>query len=51
MKDISLGKVIILLICAYYWVSVYYYGFFVTTMWTIVITSVYGIWLRVTGRI
>ena len=42
--------IIVLVLCAYYWVNVYYYGFFVTTMWTIEITAVFGLWLRLSGR-
>ena len=48
--SINWGMIIVLLACAYYWVNVYYYGFFVTTMWTIVITAIIGIWLRMSGR-
>ena len=44
------GLIVVLLACAYYWVNVYYYGFFVTTVWTIVIAAVFGLWLRLSGR-
>ena len=39
--------IIILLLCAYYWVNVYYYGFFVSTMWTIVIAAIAGIIIKI----
>ena len=45
------GLIGILLACAYYWVNVYYYGFFVTTMWTIVIAAIIALWLKLTDRI
>ncbi len=41
----------ILIVNAYYWVMVYYFGFFIPTIWTIVIASVVGIYLRLTGRV
>tara|TARA_B100000131_G_C17762340_1_gene469770 strand:+ start:387 stop:566 length:180 start_codon:yes stop_codon:yes gene_type:complete len=41
----------LLIVNAYYWVMVYYFGFFIPTIWTIVIASVVGIYLRLTGRV
>ena len=32
------------------WYSVFTNGFFVTTMWIIIISAIIGIWLRVSGR-
>ena len=49
--SINWGLIVVLLLNAYYWVNVYYYGFFVTTVWTIVIAAVFGLWLRLSGRI
>ncbi len=49
--EINWGMIIALILCAYYWVNVYYYGFFVTTMWTIVITAIIALCLRLNGRI
>ena len=48
--SINWGLIIVLILCAYYWVNVYYYGFFVTTVWSIVIAAVAGLWLRLSGR-
>ena len=48
--NINWGIIVILLLNAYYWVNVYYNGFFVTTIWTIVLAAIVGIWLRVSGR-
>ena len=45
------GLIVILLLNAYYWVCVYYYGFFIPTMWTIVITAIIALCFRLTGRI
>ena len=43
--------IIILLLCAYYWVNVYYYGFFQTTIWTIVMTAIVILYLRLSGKV
>ena len=47
MKNNILGFAIIILLNAYYWVNVYYYGFFVSTMWTIVIAAIAGIIIKI----
>ena len=44
------GLLIILILCAYYWVNVYWYGFFIPTIWTIVIASIIGLYLRLSGK-
>ncbi len=49
--SINWGLIVVLLACAYYWVNVYYYGFFQTTMWTIVITAITLLCLRLKGKI
>ena len=49
--EINWGMIILLIGCAYYWVNVYYHGFFVPTMWTIVIAAVIGLCFRLSGRI
>ena len=49
--SINWGMIIVLLACAYYWVNVYYYGFFTSTMWTIVIAAIVGLYFRLSGRI
>jgi len=48
--ELNWGMIILLLLNAYYWVNVYWYGFFIPTMWTIVIAAVIGLWLRLSGR-
>ena len=45
------GTIILLLVNAYYWVSVWKYGFFLPTIWTIVIASIVGLILRLKGEI
>ncbi len=40
------GMIILLLLNAYYWVCVYYYGFFLPTILTIVIASIVGIVMK-----
>ena len=45
------GIPVLLLLNAYYWVCVYWYGFFVPTMWTIVIAAIVGLYFRLTGRV
>ena len=47
MKDWNWGMIILLLLNAYYWVNVYWYGFFVSTMWTIVIAAIVCIVIKV----
>tara|TARA_B100000287_G_scaffold433025_1_gene493724 strand:+ start:668 stop:847 length:180 start_codon:yes stop_codon:yes gene_type:complete len=32
------------------WYSIFTNGFFITTMWIIIISAIIGIWLRVSGR-
>ena len=49
--SINWGLIILLVACAYYWVNVYWYGFFVSTMWTIVIAALVGLYFRMTGKI
>tara|TARA_R100000084_G_scaffold59347_1_gene25276 strand:+ start:295 stop:471 length:177 start_codon:yes stop_codon:yes gene_type:complete len=45
-KELNWGLIIILLLNAYYWVNVYWYGFFLPTIVTIVIAAVIGIIMR-----
>ena len=45
-KELNWGMIIILLLNAYYWVNVYWYGFFLPTIVTIVIAAVIGIIMR-----
>ena len=48
--EFNWGMIILLLLNASYWVCVYYFGFFLPTIWTIVGASIVGIFLRVTDR-
>ena len=50
MKNNILGFAIIILLNAYYWVNVYYYGFFSTIIWLIVLSAIVGLWIRLSGR-
>ena len=45
-KELNWGMIILLLLNAYYWVNVYWYGFFLPTIVTIVIAAVIGIIMR-----
>ena len=49
--SINWGLIVVLLLNAYYWVCVYYYGFFIHTMWTIVIAAMVGLYFRLSGRV
>ena len=42
-KDLNWGMIILLLLNAFYWVSVWCYGFFIPTIVTIVGAAVVGI--------
>lgn len=48
--DLNWGMIILLILNASYWVCVWNFGFFLPTIWTIVIASIIGLWLRLTGR-
>tara|TARA_B100000287_G_scaffold409844_1_gene437612 strand:+ start:224 stop:400 length:177 start_codon:yes stop_codon:yes gene_type:complete len=45
-REINWGMIVLLLLNAYYWVNVYWYGFFLPTIVTIVIAAVIGIIMR-----
>ena len=45
-KELNWGMIIILLLNAYYWVNVYWYGFFIPTIVTIIVAAVIGIIMR-----
>ena len=45
--SINWGLIIVLLANMFYWYSVYWYGFFVPTMWTIVIAAMIGLGFKV----
>ena len=48
--ELNWGMIILLILNASYWVCVWNFGFFLPTIWTIVIASIIGLWLRLTGR-
>ena len=48
--NLNWGMIILFALNAFYWVNVYYFGFIVPTIWTIVIACIIGLWLRLTGR-
>ena len=33
-----------------FWVNVYFFGFFQPFVWTMVLSAIVGLWLRLTGR-
>ena len=45
-REINWGMIVLLLLNAYYWGNVYWYGFFLPTIVTIVIAAVIGIIMR-----
>ena len=45
-KEYNWGMIILLLLNAYYWVNVYWYGFFLPTIVTIIVAAVIGIIMR-----
>ena len=48
--ELNWGMVILLLMNAFFWYSVWQWGFFISITWTIVLASIVGLWLRLTGR-
>ena len=50
-KDLNWGMIILLLLNAYYWVCVWNYGFFLPTIWTIIIAAIVGLILKLKGDI
>ena len=45
-REYNWGMIILLSLNAFYWVNVYWYGFFIPTIVTIVIAAVIGIIMR-----
>ena len=45
-REINWGMIVLLLLNAYYWVNVYWYGFFIPTIVTIIVAAVVGIIMR-----
>ena len=50
MNSHSLVTITLLFLTAYFWVNVYFFGLFQTTVWAIVITAIVAIYLRLSGR-
>ena len=49
-KDFNWGLIALLIMNAVFWFSVFTYGFFISVTWTIVISAIIGLWLRLSGR-
>mgnify|MGYP001443180427 FL=1 len=45
-KDINWGMIILIVLNAFYWVNVWWYGFFVPTIVTIVVAAIVGIVMK-----
>ena len=45
-KDINWGMIILLVLNAFYWVNVWFYGFFIPTIVTIVVAAIVGIVMK-----
>ncbi len=46
-RELNWGLIIILLLNAYHWVNVYWYGFFLPNIVTIIVAAVVGIIMRI----
>ena len=49
-KELNWGLIILLALNAFFWFSVFTWGFFISLMWTIVGAAIVGLWFRLTGR-
>ncbi len=49
--ELNWGMIILLLTNAFFWVSVWLWGFFISITWTIVLSCIIGLWYKLTGRI
>tara|TARA_Y100001963_G_C6465157_1_gene301964 strand:+ start:318 stop:494 length:177 start_codon:yes stop_codon:yes gene_type:complete len=45
-KDVNWGLIVLLVLNAFYWVNVWWYGFFIPTIVTIVVAAIVGIVLK-----
>ena len=50
-KEINWGLIVLLILNGFYWVNVYYFGFIMPTLLTIILSAIVGLWYRLTGRI
>ena len=48
--ELNWGMILLLLTNAFFWYSVWQWGFVISITWTIVLASIVGLWLRLTGR-
>ncbi len=46
-REYNWGMIILLSLNAFYWVCVWKFGFFISTMWTVVIAGIVGIVMRI----
>ena len=47
---INLPLLIVGILASCYWISSYFIGFFLTTIFSIIIGAIVGLWIRLTGR-
>ena len=40
----------VLMFGIFFWISIFYFGFFQTVITTVIITAILGLWIRLTGR-
>ena len=45
--SINWGLIVVLMSCVYYWINVYWYGFLIPTIITIVIAAIIGIVFKI----
>ncbi len=49
-KELNWGMIGLLSANAFFWFSVWKWGFFISITWTIVGACIIGLWLRLSGR-
>jgi len=49
--ELNWGMIILLLTNAFFWYSVWQWGFFISITWTIILSCIIGLWYKLTGRI
>ena len=49
-KEFNWGMIVIMMLSIIMWYSIFTNGFFITLTWLVVITSIFGLWMRLTGR-
>ena len=49
-RELNWGMIGLLSLNAFFWFSVFTWGFFISLMWTIVGAAIVGLWLRLSGR-